>query len=255
MPDAGSSLLGTAALLGVGLVVAPVVWAWRRGRGPASLAPNSPGGRLTVLADQRLDYQILIGVPPERPTSWAVASRVAAGTVTMEGRGVVPLAAVTAFVVAYPNGQVVDCELAGLRGPAGMTGLSPGRNRDNDLLLPADLDEGKEHVAVKHGKSGRRPGTRGHYSTTLTNLSGRRIRVLRFAGYARTAQGWRLHTVTGAMYSAREFREWYGLGQKEWLGPGESATDPNNYGGPPMLWAYYCLAEDGTEFVAGGLLE
>ena len=31
--------------------------------------------------------------------------------------------------------------------------------------------------------------------------------------------------------------------------------DPKNYGDPPVLWAYYCRAEDGEEFVAGGVLE
>jgi hypothetical protein len=64
-----------------------------------------------------------------------------------------------------------------------------------------------------------------------------------------------LSAVTGTFYSGCEFCEWYGLGDREWLGPGESACDPNNYGGPPMLWACYCQAEDGKEFVAGGVLE
>ena len=92
-------------------------------------------------------------------------------------------------------------------------------------------------------------------STTLTNVSGQRLRVLRFAGYVRTPLGWILHTVTGGFFSADEFREWYGLGEGEWIEADGSARDPNNYGGPPVLWAYYCLAEDGTEFVAGGVLE
>jgi hypothetical protein len=184
-----------------------------------------------------------------------VVSRVTDGTVTVADGGNTPLADVKAFVVAYPNGQVIDCELAGLPGLVGMTGLTPGRKWHDDVLRSADLEEGRTYVAVKYGPNKLRPKERGYYSTTLTNISGQRLRVLRFAGYARTPRGWELNTVTGTYYSAGEFREWYGLGQKEWLDPGESACDPNNYGGPPTLWAYYCQTEDGKEFVAGGVLE
>jgi hypothetical protein len=208
-----------------------------------------------VLASQRPDYRILVGVPPGERTSCAVASRVSGGTVTTEAGGEIPLTEVRAFVVAYPNGQVLDCELARLPRPPGMTGLSAGRERNDDVLRLADLDEGRKLVVVKHAASMLWPKDLSHYATTLTNVSGRRIRVLRFAGYARMSEGWRLSTVTGGFFSAWEFREWYGLGEEEWLGPGESATDPNNYGEPPMLWAYYCQVEDGNEFAAGGVQE
>jgi hypothetical protein len=254
MPDAKALFLGMAVLIGVGLVVAlAFILAARRGR--ALAAPNSPGQRLAVLARQRPDYRIWVGVPPERPIGWAVASRVAADAVAVEGRGEIPLAEVRAFVVAYANGQMIDCELAGLPVPAGLTALSPARRRDSDVPQAADLEEGREYIMVKYGPSQLKPRDRNHYSTTLTNVSEQRIRVLKFAGYTRTADGWKLNTVTGTFYSAREFREWYGLGPNEWLGPGESACDSNNYGGPPVLWAYYCQAEDGREFVAAGVRE
>jgi hypothetical protein len=175
--------------------------------------------------------------------------------VTVEGRGDIPLAEVRAFVVAYANGQLVDCELAGLPEPPGLAGFGPERGRDDDVLRPAALEKGRKYVEVKYGPSQLRPKDRRHYSTTLTNISGQRVKVLRFAGYVRRQPGWILHTVTGTFFSAEEFREWYGLGEREWLGPGESACDPNNYGGLPVLWAYYCQAEDGEEFIAGGVLE
>jgi hypothetical protein len=175
-----------------------------------------------------------------------------ASAVTVEGHGDIPLAEVRAFAVAYPNGQLVDCEMAGLPEPAGLAGFGPEGGKDIDVLQPSDLEEGMKYVRVSYGPSELRPRDRGHYSTTLTNVSDQRARVLRFAGYVRTPLGWVLHTVTGGFFSADEFREWYGLGEREWIGPGESACDANNYGGPPVLWAYYCQAEDGSEFVAGG---
>lgn len=255
MSDTRFLLLGAIVLLGVGFVVAAILVLASRRTTSQPASPNSPGQRLAALARQRSDYRMLVGVPPGEPDSWAVVSRVTDDTATVEGHGKILLGQVKAFVVAYPNGQMIDCELAGLLPPAGMTGLARGRRQHHDVLHPADLEAGGKYVEVKYGRSDSKPNERGHYSTTLTNISGQRVRVLRFAGYARTPDGWTLNTVTGTFYSAREFCQWYGLGEKEWLGPGKSACDPNNYGGPPMLWAYYCQAEEGEEFVAGGVLE
>lgn len=246
-------LLVAAVLVVLGSVV--VILLLKSRRQEASPDPHSPAQRLAVLVSQRSDYRIQIGVPPEEPISWAVVSRVADGILTVEGHGDIPLTKVTAFVVAYPNGQLVDFELAGLPVPAGVTGLSRSRKRHHDLLQLADLEEGRKYIEIRYGPSRLRPNDRDHYSTTLVNVSRQRIRVLRFAGYTRTPEGWRLNTVTGSFYSAKEFREWYGLGLGEWIEPGKSANDPNNYGGPPVLWAYYCQTEDGNEFVAGGVLD
>lgn len=194
MPDARLLLLGMVLLIGVGFVATVLVLASRRTT-IQRVSPNSPGHRLAVLAHQRSDYRMLVGVPPSKPVFWAVVSRVTDDIATVEGHGNIPLEQVNAFVVSYPSGQMIDYELAGLLPPTGMT------------------------------------------------------------GYARTQDGWTLSTVTSTFYSAREFCEWYGLGEKEWLGAGESACDPNNYGGLPMLWAYHCEAEDGEEFIAGNVLE
>jgi hypothetical protein len=192
-------------------------------------------------------------VPPEAPASWAAATGLRGDAVAVDGHGEAPLAEVRAFVVAYPGGQLVDCELADLPDPPGVVGGVEGR--DDDILHDARLEEGRRYVAVEYGPSELRPGEPGCYSTTLTNVSGQRIRVLRFAGYKRIPGGWLLHTISGTFFSSDEFREWYGL-EGEWVGPGQSATDHNNYGGDlPVLWAYYCQAEDGTEFVAGGVLD
>lgn len=254
MSDARSLLVGVAVLLGLGMVIALIILASKSGtRSPIS--SKCPGQRLALLASQRSDYQILVGTPPREPVCWSVASRVANDAVTVVGYGDIPLSQVTAFIVTYSNGQAVDCELADLPMPVGVTGLSPGRKRHEEVLRSDDLEEGRKYVKVKYGPSQLRPKDRSHYSTTLTNISHQRIRVLRFAGYARSLESWRLNTVTGTFYSAREFLKWYGLGQDEWIQPGSSATDPNNYGSPPVLWAYYCQAEDGKEFIAGEILE
>ncbi len=50
-------------------------------------------------------------------------------------------------------------------------------------------------------------------------------------------------------YSAGEFREWYSMGDREWIAPGESVTDTNNYGARPVLWAYWLETDNGEEFL------
>lgn len=239
---------GVAVFLGLGLIVAVAPFL---ALGPGTSPPippvpsNSPGQRLAVLTRNRPNYRVLIGLPPGRPVSWAVASRVDDDIVTVEGRGEIPLADVRAFAVMYANGLAVDCELAGLPLPPGMTGRSPRLQLD-------DLEEGRKYVRVTYGSSGF-PEELDHYSTIVTNVSRQRVRVLKFASYARTPDGWRLNTATGTYYTAQDFRQWYGRG--DWLVPEEAADDNNNWGGPPILWAYFCEAEDGKKFVAGGVLE
>lgn len=79
--------------------------------------------------------------------------------------------------------------------------------------------------------------------------------MLRFGGYSPQEDGWVLNNATGAFYTSDEFANWYGLCDAEWIVPGQTVIDRNNYGGRPTLWAYHCEFDDGTKFVAGQVLE
>ena len=228
----------------------------QRGKGtPQTQVAPSPSERFRVLAAERNDYSLLVGIPLSAPTRWAKVTKMNDGTLTVDGHGTLQVSEVQAFIVAYPNGQMIDCNAGGLPLPKGITGLFPSVDADVDTLQLADIEPGEKYIQVEYGPSLLRPHDRSHYSTTLTNISGERIRVNRFAGYAKTSKGWKLFTVTKQFYSAEEFRQWYGLGNNEWIVPGQSASDPNNYGSPPVLWAYYCECESGKRFVAGSVLE
>jgi len=216
---------------------------------------RSPAVRLSNLIAQRPDYLIFIGVPFAAPKEWSAATRQGADSLAAGSYGAVRISEVRAFIVAYANGQMLDCERCGLPLPEGLDGLSPALRAESDSLLPGDLEQGRAYVQITYGPSATRPKDRNHYATTLKNISAERIRVHRFAGYRRSGKGWRLATVTRQFYSAEEFREWYGLGPSEWLEPGQAVTDPNNYGAPPVLWAYYGETASGKQFVAGGALK
>jgi len=217
--------------------------------------PNSCGGRLLTHARDRSDYRLFVGVPMATPIHWTNVRDISEnGVVTATGE-FLPLSQITAFIVAYSNGQMMDAELSGLQPPPGITGLQPSSDPDSDVLTLDDLEPGRRFIEVTYGRSIRTPHSPHDYSTTLRNISGKRVRVLRFGAYRWIGAKGMLSTATGKFYSADEFRNWYGLGNQEWILPGTEAMDANNRGTPPTLWAYYCEADDGEQFIAGRVIE
>lgn len=217
---------------------------------------SGASNRLQALVAQRADYLVFVGVPLAQPKEWAVAKREQrAGFLTVEGLGSQRIADVRAFVVAYPNHQLIDAEPGELPLPENITELTPGARPNTDLLQLDDLKPGRAFIRVTYGPSAAHPKERGRYSTRLKNVSAERVKVTRFAGYSRSAAGWHLSTVTSQFFSAAEFREWYGLGAAVWIEPGQTVADFNNYGMPPVLWAYYCETGSGKKFVVGEVLE
>jgi len=211
------------------------------------------GERLYAHTCDRDDYRILIGVPPNNPVRWAEVSQTTDKFISAEGYGDIDYSDITAFFVTYPNGQMVDSHCFNLPIPAGVARFVPLPDPDMDIIQLQDLETGKHFIEVTYGQSTAQPTSPHHYSTTLTNISDQRIRILRFAGYCETPRGWEMNTVTGKFFSAEEFVQWYGLGTNEWIEPGSSVIDPNNYGGPPALWAYYGETESGVRFLAGAV--
>lgn len=218
--------------------------------------PDAVGLRLRNNLQERKDLLVYVGIPPEAPTQWAQAVDYNEDGITLQGEIFVHYHDIRAFVLAYPNHQVVDSELiSNLKFPPGLRFLRPVVARAQDLLQLDDLAAGRAFVAIQYGSSLQRPASKSHYSTSLKNVSRHKIRVLRFGGYTKTENGWKLSNVSGSFYSANEFRNWYNVAKDGWIGPGETVSDANNYGSRPVVWAYYCESDDGTQFVAGELLE
>jgi hypothetical protein len=212
------------------------------------------GLRLTKLLKQRNDYIVWIGVPLNKPTRWQRA--VAKGELVIVDGKNVSLNEIKSFVVAYPSGSLVD----GVFGPT-MASLPPGvkgmditKGQLRDVLTDSDIKAGNQYMRVTYGPSTNKPNDPNCYSTSLHNISKHRVKIQKFGGYNVTPSGtYILNNLARRYYSDKEFKEWYGQ-QTDWLEPGATATDHNNYGGRPVLWAYHCQSDDGKTFIAGAVL-
>ena len=211
--------------------------------------------RLRAHLETRPDYRVFVSTVDTLRPKWQAVSEYSASSLYLATDVAVDLSLVKAFVIAYPNRQLLDSCPPGVLLPVGIEGISRHSDPQEDFLTLDDLVDGCEFLEITYGKSTRRPDEPHHYSTALKNISGSRIRILRFAGYTPTQNGYELNTVTGRFFSAEEFASWYGVGDSDgWIEPGSSVADPDNYGGRPVLWAYYCETESGLSFVAGKVL-
>ena len=210
--------------------------------------------RLSVRLKARPDLRVYVGVPIEKPDRWQRATQYTSDEV-MLGNEAVSVEKVMAFVVAYPNGQMLDAEMHGLGLPEGLTGLSPGKPASEHITLdPRDAARGLELIDVQYSPSPANPDSVSHYSTAVTNRAGEPIRITRFGAFVKLDGEYRLSTVTGSYFSAEEFIQWYQAPADGWLPDGFTATDPDNYGSPEVIWAYFAETKSGKKLVTGRLL-
>jgi hypothetical protein len=243
-------IVGGLALAGISVAII----LRSRGTSPRE-APDTLGQRLLAHSRDRGDYRLFVGVPTANPTAWVEVARIEESSVTLRDTRVLDLSEVTAYIVAYPSGTLVDYRCPNdLPVPEWVRFPEKSAVPDRDELMAADLKEGLSVVRVTFGRSRSEPASRHHYSTTLRNLSEKRVRILKFGGYTKVGKVFALNTISQRFFTAEDFKEWYGQ-RGDWLDPGESVTDPNNYGSPPVLWAYYCETEGGGKFVTGGIIE
>lgn len=218
-------------------------------------APSAPPAKVTHYMNRGRKYQVYIGLPCPQPDRWVLVRTIDGGDAICDGGQRQPLREVRSCLVAYPNGEVLDITRPFGPFPDGIRMLEPGPVVRRNVLDISELARGAEFVLVSHGKPKLGPGNRLTYWTSLTNVGAEFVQVLMFAGYAQVDGQWRMHTASGTYYTAEQFQAWYGLEHSPWILPGQTVSDPDNYGGPPMFWAYFCRTQSGVEFVAGAKTE
>ena len=205
------------------------------------------------------NYRVYVGTPLADPIEWIHVERLEADLLVAADGSEFPLGDVRAAIVAYPNGEILECANTFGTLPEGVTFVDDvddddGENPVTSELDPRSLEAGCARVSVRHSAPRLGPDGEWTYRTTLENVSGEPVRVIKFGGYAKRDGRWMLHTVTGGFFTAEQFAAWYGL-ETALISPGTQVSDPDNYGGPNALWAYFCRTEAGEAFVCGASVD
>lgn len=218
---------------------------------PRSSARKLALARLQALMEERNDYQVFVVVREDGKRGWRAVKQLREGKLVLE-EGTLDIDEVRGFVVAYSNGEILNRYAAFSPFPGNLHFFEESKSQRWDVLDPRTLLEGRKYIRITFGSAVAHRNESGHYSTTLTNLTDEKIRVVRFGAYGRGRFGiYRFDTVSGDYFTAQEFRDWYGVDADGWIHPGQSVTDGNNYGEGDSYWVYECVTESGAEFAAG----
>ena len=200
-------------------------------------------------------YLIYVGTPLSSPNEWTRIRELEGDVLVSEDGRRLRLKDVVSVLVAYSNGEILDYANTFQPLPEDVHFIEEYDEPVENVLDPAEMASGSNYVEVKHGTPRKDADGRWTYSTKLKNVSNERVRILQFGGYALIDGQWKLHTINQGFFSGEQFRSWYGLGKDEWILPGQTFEDPDNYGGRPVIWAYFCEMESGEKFIAGAELK
>jgi len=212
---------------------------------------NKANKRLFDYMNCGRNYRYLIGEPVKKPIRWQEVSRVDDECLFVDDNHSYNYRHIQSFVVAYPNGEILDYE--GVFAPM-INGIhSPEilRKPTMHTIRLSNLEEGNKLVNVVHGPSTFASRDKPFYLTVLENISDKKIKIEHFGAYTLFGDEYMLNTISNTFFTADEFINWYDQ-QEEWILPRQSVSDPQNYGSH-CLWVYYCITEDGDEFACGSI--
>jgi hypothetical protein len=210
------------------------------------LIPSKGTSKLKNYLCSQRNYIFFIGSPAKSPCSWQKVTGFDNDLISY-GEETTQLTDVKSYIVAYPNGEIVDGNNIFEPLPEGINYIKESFTNSQEILS-LQLDDGKQFVEISHGHSETHSDPR-YYSTTIKNIFNEKIRVIKFGGFNKKGKRYILSNVSGEFYSAEQFINWYNASTDGWILPGESVSDPSNYG--HGYWVFFCETETGKQFIAG----
>ena len=197
-------------------------------------------------------FRFFVGMPLDEPRHWQEVLKIKGNLLVLpDGAEVFP-EDVKSYIVVYENGEIRDIVNKCAPLPEPFRGLTRQTLRGLKKVPVLVLQKGNKQVKVVHGAAEERNGLGTWYhSTTLTNLLEEKVRVTKFGGGVLRDGG----VYIGSIFTAEQFSAWYGLGTDEWILPGQSVCDPNNWSSDHAFWVYFFQTESGEIFTTGSLFE
>lgn len=245
MPEDWGLLLLLILLPGAG-----VLW-WNRQAKSSRKSDSKNTLNLLKFYHEVRPCQIYLGIPPGRALQWQKVYRILAHEIVVTSGKVYSLEESTAFIIAYPSGEIAHFANLFYPLPSGLSFVDTKTAQIPDTVTLDQLTPGKGLLKVTYSKSLLFPDDCHYMTATLTNTSKQRLKITKFAAYRLEGQTFTLQTATGGFFTERQFREWYGLGEEEWIRPGQRVFDPHCYGATGTLWVYHGLTETNEPWVAG----
>lgn len=220
--------------------------------GYESQTDNSAARRLSRYIRQQRPYHFYVTTHEGDPRTWLIAVPVDEKTLALEGGERISVHQVRSFLIGYPSGEILDSEAPFLPLPDGLHYIEEAEEPVVHFIESSDFRDGSQYVDIRFGEHPENAEYSFRYATWFTNKSAHKLRVLKFGAYAPEGRKYRLHTISDTFFTAEQFRNWYGM-DGEWIMPGETVCDPNNYGGSGCLWAYWCETSEGKQFIVAHL--
>ena len=148
------------------------------------------------------------------------------------------------YIVAYNSGEIVeDC--------ANSNDLPDEvyyiEDEPYKIIKMPECIEDNSIVSIIHEPSNYHSGN--YYCTKLTNTGSVPFRVNRFAAFEKPGlfRGYRLSTISNAWFSHEQFMNWYNV-RSEWIEPGETVADQDNYGLGNGYWVFEIECSNNNRF-------
>ena len=201
--------------------------------------------------DPQLNYVLYVGYPLDKPDHWIKVIDINENLLNLGLPGPVRVEDVRSYIATYPNGEILNLENIFYPFPDSVHALKSGEKSSAPVILNDDLiQKGKNLVKITYDYSQMDNQGEIYFSTILTNISNQEIRIEQFTTVCENNGHYYRNTAAVIDSSVQPFQNWKSITNLYWINPGQSVTDPHNYGGVQAHWAFFCQTEDADFFIA-----
>lgn len=167
-------------------------------------------------------------------------------------KGKVKKTKIKRYCVVYPSGEILNISHNLLNIPQNAYWIDDNDIQDFKELSESEVILNSQDVLIQI-KESKNPQMV-YFTTEITNNMNCKLFPIAFGGYIKKDGVYVLDNVINTAYSDVQFINWYNC-RNEYLTPGETVSDPNNYGGDDSYWIYIFKTENGDIIKVGKYID